>query len=393
MLSEATNTPRLSGNRLKTTKAVEVRDAKPLNKLQQLIEDLCKRTDAAGGCIMLSAEEDVPLAVSGSMPVPVPMSHDDEKTILNGEAQPDYPHSIHPIFHHDHVVGYIALREADTNSGFYCDLVDAYSQLAGKELELADKTAKLQYQNEKITRKQKQLEQAINFNNNILSLTTHDLRSPLNAVKGYLELMETSLNADQNVHQLSDYHLQISKGIGNISDLVDQLNEIAMLELRRIELNLVKVDLNWVVQEVCDVMQGPALNKGQNLKLMRCEKPLHVEVDIPKAKRIIFNLLSNAIKYTRYDGDINVDLSEQKGTARVSIQDNGIGIPKSRINEIFEPFQKLQHKGTRGESSTGLGLFVSSYLTRLFKGSLTVESEENRGSMFYLNLPITKSRI
>lgn len=393
MLSEATNTPRLSGNRLKTTKAVEVRDAKPLNKLQQLIEDLCDRTDAAGGCIILSAEEDVPLAVSGSMPVPVPMTDEDEKNVLAGTPRPEYPHSIHPIYHHGHVVGYIALREADTTSGFYNDLVDAYAQLAGKELELADKTAKLQYQNEKITRKQKQLEQAINFNNNILSLTTHDLRSPLNAVKGYLELMETSLNTDQNVHQLSDYHLQLSKGIGNISDLVDQLNEIAMLELRRIELNLVKVDLNWVVQEVCDVMQGPALNKGQKLKLIRYDRPLHVEVDIPKAKRILFNLLSNAIKYTRHEGDIKVELTERKKTACLSIQDNGIGIPKSRINEIFEPYQKLQRKGTKGESSTGLGLFVSSYLTRLFKGSLTVESEENRGSMFYLNLPITQVKM
>lgn len=390
MLSEATNTPRLSGNRLKTTKAVEVRDAKPLNKLQKLIEELCHRTSASGGCIILSAEEDVPLAVSGSMPVPLPLSAEAENDVFSGIPHPDYPHSIHPIYHLDHVVGYIALRKPNSHSGFYEELVDAYAQLAGKELELADKTAKLQFQNEKITKKQKQLEQAINFNNNILSLTTHDLRSPLNAVKGYLELMENCLNTDQNAHELEEYHLQINKGIGNISDLVDQLNEIAMLELKRIDLNLVKVDLNWVVQEVCDVMQGPALNKGQQLKLIRSEKPLHVEVDVPKAKRIIFNLLSNAIKYTRYDGNINVQLTHDKGTARVSIQDNGIGIPESRINEIFEPFQKLQRQGTRGEKSTGLGLFVSSYLTRMFKGSLTVESEESKGSMFYLNLPLTK---
>ena len=390
MISEARTSPRLAVSRLKTTKAVEVRDAKPLDKLQKLIQDLCTHTGAYGGCIVLAAEEDVPLAVSGSMPIPVPLSEEADKNVLSGNLYVDDPLCIYPFYHKDHVVGYIALRTTQGAPESYQCLIDAYTQLAGKELELADKTAKLQFQNEKISRKQKQLEQAITFKNNILSLTTHDLRSPINAVSGYLELMETSLNSDQNVDQLKQYHHLLSKGINNISDLVNQLNEIALLELQRIELNLVKVDLNWVVQEVCDVMQGPALNKGQKLKLIRFEKPLHVEVDVPKAKRILFNLISNAIKYTRHEGVIRISLSREKGTARVTIEDNGIGIPSKRLNEIFEPFHKLQGEGTKGESSTGLGLFVSSYLTRLFKGSLNVESEIQKGSIFYLNLPIAK---
>lgn len=387
---KSTDSHRLSPERLRTAKAVEVRDGGPLVALENLITDLVKKVSANGGYIALSVEDDVPLALAGNLGLPLQLTPDDEARIFSGEAVYNDDKVCQPFRHNKHIVGYVLIQGLDGTYEDYAHLITAYARLTSKELELADKTAKLQYQNEKVVRKQKQLEQAIAFKNNILSLTTHDIRSPLNAVSGYLEMMEVCLNSDCNEDQLRDYHNQISKGTANISDMIDQLNEIALLELQRIELNLIKVDLNWVVQEVCDLMQGPAINKKQKLSFSRSDKPLYVEIDIPKGKRIIFNLLSNAIKYTRHEGHITVSMNEYKGMANISIKDNGIGIPREKLQTIFEPFQKLNNHGTQGEMSTGLGLFTCSYMTRLFKGSLTVESEPEKGSMFCLHLPLVK---
>jgi signal transduction histidine kinase len=169
--------------------------------------------------------------------------------------------------------------------------------------------------------------------------------------------------------------------------MVEQLHEIALLELQRIELNLIKVDLNWVVQEVVDVLQGPAITKKQTLTMTRSKNPLYVEIDIPKMKRILFNLVGNAIKYTREGGRIDVGLFSELSQAVVYVKDNGIGIPSDKLNIIFEPFSKLKRHGTSGEASNGLGLFTSQYMAKLFKGIITVESTLNEGSTFYLKLP------
>ena len=392
MAHSTVDTKRNSEKRLRLAKTVQLRDAEPLIKLEELIAILVAKVDASGGFIALSTEEDFPIAVHGDVTLPLVLEPDHEETLFSNEVVKVNGHICHPIRKSDGVVGFLAINfEGRSLSPPVHHLLDAYATLTAKELELADKTAKLQYQNEKISRKQRQLEQAIAFKNNILSLTTHDIRSPLNAVTGYLELLESHVSEHhEQDDELTEYHEKITAGVQNIADLIDQLNEIALLELQRIDLNLVKVDLNWIAQEVCDVMQGPAISKKQNLILDRCDKPLYVEVDIPKMKRVLFNLISNAIKYTGTDGDIAVKLMRDKGMAHIAVQDSGMGIPEEKLEAIFEPFQKFQKSGTEGELSTGLGLFTSNYFTQLFKGSLSVESEVTKGSIFYVHLPIVQ---
>jgi signal transduction histidine kinase len=379
--------------RIRAAKAVQLRDAGPLIRLESMISDLVMGVEAQGGYIALSAEDDVPIAVTGDVRLPLPLEEDQEEHLFGGQPVLVENHLCYPFEKGEHVVGYLALHLDDIQlDETLKQLIHAYATLASKELELADKTAKLQYQNENISRKQRQLEQAIAFKNNILSLTTHDIRSPLNAVKGYLELLEQHISDEDDVEldQVKEYHGKITTGVQNIADLVDQLNEIALLELQQMELNLIKVDLNWVAQEVCDVLQGPALSKDQTLKFSRHGEPLYVEVDIPKAKRVLFNLIGNAIKYTEKGGDIQVDLEQSSGMAHAHISDNGIGIAEDKLNAIFEPFQKASEQGTSGELSTGLGLFTSNYFIRLFKGSISVESEKGQGSTFTVHLPVAQ---
>lgn len=389
-MNQVQESKRLTQDRLDVAKSVQLRDAQPLVKLEELLTELVNKIGAEGGFIALSAEDDVPIAVHGNVELPIHIPDSNENHLFNGEPILINDHLCYPFKKNDYIVGYLALYVAHTHlDETHKSLIEVYATLTSKELELADKTAKLQYQNEKITRKQRQLEQAISFKNNILSLTTHDLRSPLNAVQGYLEMMDHHFCEDDSIdpETVEDYKEKIQSGVNNISDLIDQLNEIALLELQRIELNLIKVDLNWVVQEVCDVMQGPAVGKNQKLNFTRFEYPLYAEVDIPKAKRILFNLVGNAIKYTDNEGTIEVWLDQEKSMNQIYIRDSGIGIPDEKLKAIFEPFKKISKKGTNGEVSTGLGLFTSNYLARLFKGAITVDSRENQGSTFCVHLP------
>lgn len=380
-------TVRLSENRLKTAHAVLLRDANPLIELEKMLRLLIKETGTEGGVIVLCVEDDVPIALCDINEVPE-LTCENEKRLFNGETLLVDEFHFKPIYLKKDVVGYICLKN-QIKSGPTESLLDAYSKLAGKELELANQTAELQYQNEMVSRKQKQLEQAISFKNSILSLTTHDLRNPLGAVSGFMEMLGSEIGEKKpDLNLITDYHKKIKRGLSDISDLVEQLNEIALHELERIELNPIKVDINWIVQEVVDVMQGPAIAKKQKLVYQRYEKPIYVEVDIPKTKRIIFNLIGNAIKYTHQDGNIEVTLFKEKGLVHIAVKDNGIGIAEEKQHAIFEPFHKVSKSGTDGEKATGLGLFVSNYFVRLLKGSISVESQRGVGSTFYVHLPI-----
>jgi signal transduction histidine kinase len=354
-----------------------------------MLSHLVDITRSSCGAIMLSIEEDVPMALCGSFQLPATLTEKQENTLFSGDAIFIDDRFFHPVPYQHVVTGYIALEAPECDKKMLQHLLDSYAHLASKELELADQTAELQYQNEIVSRKQKQLEEAIAFKNNILSLTTHDLRSPLNAVMGFLDMMDEHIKEQKADDEIKDFHKRINRGINDIADLVEQLNEIALLELQRIELKPIKVDLNWIAQEVVDVMQGPAVKKKHTLNLHRDTHPLFVEVDIPKAKRILFNLISNAVKYTPSGGIIDVNLFRDQGMAHAEIVDNGIGIPEEKQKAIFEPFHKIQGKGTNGEKATGLGLFVSNYFVELFKGSISVESEPGEGASFTLHLPLT----
>ena len=377
--------------RLNLAKTVQLRDAKPLIKIEQLLEDLIDETSSKGGFIALCTEEDFPIAQHGSIPKPDQIDIPHNSKLFCGHPVKHKQYVCYPFSKNEYVVGYVLLNPENSSLGKekHSTILKLYSQLISKELELADKTAKLQYQNEKISRKQRQLKQTITFKNNILSLTTHDVRSPLNAVQGYLELLESYLSEKEfEDEEIWDYHGKITDGVNNIADLIEQLNEIALLELQRIDLNLVKVDLNWVIREVCNIMQGPALSKDQELIFDTTDEPVYAEIDIPKFKRVIFNLIGNGIKYTPGEGTIEVRLKAENDMALIEIEDSGMGIPDEKQKAIFEPFRKFQQQGTNGELSTGLGLFTSSYFTRLHKGSIAVDSEVGKGSVFSVHLPI-----
>ncbi|MBP3191983.1 sensor histidine kinase [Natronogracilivirga saccharolytica] len=235
--------------------------------------------------------------------------------------------------------------------------------------------------------RQKQSEHQAEVSKKMLSMTSHDLMSPINAITGYLDLMKHSLDAGVDPDQLADYRMRIKSGISDLSAIVQNLRELAHSESVEDASLPCEVDINWVVREVCEIMDGAAVAKEHVLISTFTSTPAHVNADIPQLKRVIYNLVSNAIKYTHRGGLIRVNVRKERNEVKVIVRDNGIGIPEEEHCNIFKPNNKLQSCGTEDEPSSGLGLYICSRFAEAMNGYLTVESEQNKGSVFTLHLP------
>lgn len=382
---------KVNPDRIKAAESVQIRDAEPLERINSYLEAMIRGSAAEGAIAMLCADDEVPLAFADTEIDELSLTEDLENRLFENTPVITEAKTFVPIQSKDFVVGYVRLRIAGEESKKQYPLFDAYGKLISKELELANTVAELAFRNESVERKQRELENVIALKNNILSVTTHDLRNPIAAIQGYSELMKDNIKAGQVVDEDSELFMDyIQKGAQNMSELVEQLNEVALLELNQLDVQSVRVDLNWLVNEAADLMKVQAKQKNLDFSFDPSDKPIYVEVDLPKCKRIIFNLIGNAIKYTHTGGAIRVWVEEEGSVSKVHVKDTGIGISKDKIDSIFEPFRKLSKMGTSGEFSSGLGLFICNYMVRLFKGSIQVNSELGVGSIFTMLLPIAK---
>jgi signal transduction histidine kinase len=388
------NRLRMLDERIVAANNVQIRDAEPLERVNSYLMAMVEDSPAIGATAMLVADDEVPLAIADDQIDELELDQESENQLFKGKVAYDEAKIYVPIIYKELVVGYIRLRfnQDEPIKKTHIALFETYGKLISKELELANTVAELGFRNESIERKQRELESVISLKNNILSVTTHDLRNPIAAIQGYAELLEDNIKAGNTVDEDSELFMtNIKKSANAMNELVEQLNEVALLELNQLEVQSVRVDINWLAAEVYDIMRLQAENKNIQLVVERSEKPIYVEVDLPKCKRILFNLIGNAIKYTHERGTVKVWVDSNASICKVHVKDTGIGISKDKVEAIFEPFRKLRNHGTSGEFSSGLGLFICNYMVRLFKGSIQVESELGVGSTFSMLLPITRN--
>lgn len=244
-------------------------------------------------------------------------------------------------------------------------------------------------QMEEMGSRYRKLEETARNRKRMLGLTSHDLLSPINAISGYLDLMKLSLSENPDLQQLDHYRDQIKNGIRDISNIVHQLREMSRGNSEEEEVHAPFVlDLNWAVREVCDVMQGAALSKNQTLTGSYRHGSVFVNAEPSQLKRILYNLITNAVKYTQKGGIIRVAVRTEGMQAAVSVEDNGIGIPKENFATIFQPNNRLRLSGTEQENASGLGLYISAQFAAMMNGCITLDSEEGEGSRFTLHLPL-----
>ena len=217
-----------------------------------------------------------------------------------------------------------------------------------------------------------------------LSSMSHELRSPLNAILGFAQLMESDEPPPTPTQRGSID--QILHAGWYLLKLINEILDLAVIESGRLLLSLEPVSLTAVLFE-CQSMIGPlAQKRGVKMTFPHFEHPIFVMADHTRLKQVLINLLSNAIKYNSPGGTVVVDCVAVTPTrVNVSVRDTGAGLSTEKLTQLFQSFNRLGQEGS-AEEGTGIGLVVSKRLVELMNGVMGVESTVGAGSVFWIEL-------
>jgi two-component system sensor histidine kinase VicK len=213
----------------------------------------------------------------------------------------------------------------------------------------------------------------------ILHLVAHDVRSPLT----HIQLSVALLRHDKDVETPKLLTI-IEQAVAQAEAILKDVLYIGSLDAT--QLHKQPTDLNTYLDMQLATHRLAAQAKGIALVLELPPQPVQANLNPGKFGRVVDNLLTNALKFTPAGGRVHVRLVEIAGRPRLTVQDTGVGIPAELQTHLFDKFSEAARQGLAGESTTGLGLFITQQIVRLHSGSIWVESRENEGTTFFIDL-------
>ena len=229
------------------------------------------------------------------------------------------------------------------------------------------------------------LEETARAKEELVSVLTHDLRSPLTAIQGSLEIIDNSTRDLLNDHQKGLIKLAERNG-DRMMRLINDLLDIHKIQAGMMHVNVEQVCLTEVFEEV--ELNVSAWIAEYGIKLRVVDTDLFVQADREKLERVIFNLVSNAIKFSPAGSTIKLSAKDFGHLVHVSVSDQGKGIPGNQLQNIFKRFEQVDSKDGKAALGSGLGLSICQNLIELQKGKIWVESEVGAGSTFSFSLPL-----
>ncbi|MCB9016887.1 MAG: PAS domain S-box protein [Lentimicrobiaceae bacterium] len=270
--------------------------------------------------------------------------------------------AISPIYNHHELTNFVAVSE--------------------------DITEKKKIVEDLIIEKQK-AEEASQLKTEFLNNMSHEIRTPMNGIIGFSEML-CEENIDHEQRKL--FTDIIVKSSFQLLNIIDDILEISRLETHQIDISLETFSLNTLLKELCFLFEKRIKEKGLSLSFKTAldDNASYITSDKAKITRVISNLIENALKFTS-KGSIETGYVIKDNRVSLFVKDTGIGISPGNIERIFDRFAQEEKELSRKYGGLGLGLAISKENAKLLNGDITVESEKNVGSTFYLTIPYLPS--
>jgi signal transduction histidine kinase len=280
----------------------------------------------------------------------------------------------------DRAVGHRRLLQS--NREYQQRLKESNLQL---EERVRQRTARLKASEEEIRLKNEELLRSMEIKDQFLSQLSHELLTPLAPLKGYLSIIRQNLDDPATVGESLD---AARKEAARLQILLEGLIDLSGLVAGRTELRLMPTDLNRCIEEAVAAERDHAAGRNISVTLHLDRRLSPLNADPGKVVQIVTLLLSNAIKFSDEGAEVRLASSAGDGSARLTVSDDGIGIPRQEQSRIFEVFYQVDGTKRRRYGGTGIGLSLVRQLTELHGGSVNLESEPGHGSTFTVALPL-----
>jgi len=283
--------------------------------------------------------------------------------------------------------GFIVLGAKKSGTKFTVEDIDLLNAVVGRAAASIDR---IKLQEELILERieSERLDELNRMKSYFISSVSHDMKTPLTSIKMFAELLQSSSEIQS---EKSKEYLEIIDGESSrLSRLIDNVLDFSKIEKGIKQYRFESIDLNEVVLNTLKLMQFQFKLHQFKVESKLFEDELIIYADKDAVEEVLINLISNSLKYSRERKIIRISTNDQNGFIALCIEDEGIGIDKNDLDNIFNPFFRIASKESHGSGGAGLGLSIIKHIMEAHNGKIEVYSEQGVGSRFTMLFPIKK---
>jgi signal transduction histidine kinase len=238
--------------------------------------------------------------------------------------------------------------------------------------------------------KLKELDQ---LKDDFVSSVSHELRSPLAAISGYIELLLSKPLSEIAPEKQSKALQIIQESTQRLAHFINEILDLAKIKAGQVEIRPKSFDLKKMIEDVDSLFKALVEKKNIYMTVDVPENARELIADEDKIRQVLTNLISNALKFTPSQGKIRIAARNESEFIQISVADSGAGIPEESLETIFERFKQAANSaGDFAQKGTGLGLAIARGIVEAHSGQMWVESEVGKGATFYFTIPVTPFR-
>ncbi len=240
---------------------------------------------------------------------------------------------------------------------------------------------------EQLARAKAAVEEASASRSRFLSIISHELRTPMNAIIGFSEILKKELLGPLGTEKYVEYAGDIFSSAHHLLSLINDLLDMSKVDAGKWRLNKDDIDVGQFVRSCCRLIAEQATGRGMKVDIQVPSECVIAHVDERALRQVLLNLLSNAIKFTSQGGSIRIKATMEGESLMVSVSDDGVGISPQDQARVFRPFEQGENNLDRTHEGTGLGLALCKSLVELHDGHIELDSEEGRGTTVTFYIP------